>query len=204
MVHQNVQCWRDVLGRWPPQCAAVCQGDNGLPIRAWAVEMLPGARADTLRSRTIPDVVRVRSPCLPQQHASDTLVQSHPHAPATDRRSVWSHACIGVSGVVRPLAKRRNCSVRSESSRAIWANGRPLSAHSRTASSLNSRLNYRRFVQNGGSDRCPPNRVNSTAWRATLSCPATQPPKTMTVPGLALPRPSSFRGAQHQTPCKSR
>src|SRR6266566_772346 len=104
MVHQNVQWWRDALARWSPKCAAVCQRDNGLPIRSWAVEMLPGAPEYRLRSRTVPHVVRIRSPWLPQQHASDTVVQSHPHAPATDRRSVWSHARIGVAGWVRAEA----------------------------------------------------------------------------------------------------
>src|SRR3989442_8128307 len=68
--------------------------------------MLPGAPEYRLRSRTVPHVVRVRSPWLPQQHASDTVVQSHPHAPATDRRYVWSHARIAVSGVLRPCLAR--------------------------------------------------------------------------------------------------
>jgi len=97
--------WRkSVVERKSQECAGGCKGDKEMPIRAWAVEMLPGAPEYRLRSRTVSHVVRVRSPCLPQQHASDTVVRSHPHAPATDKRSVWSHARIGVAGWVRAEA----------------------------------------------------------------------------------------------------
>src|SRR2546422_4374520 len=63
----------------------------------------PRAPEYRLRSRNVPHVVRVRSPCLPQQHASDAVVQRYPHAPETDRRYVWSHARIAVDGCVRTV-----------------------------------------------------------------------------------------------------
>ena len=69
---QNVQSWRDVLARWSPQCAAVCQSDNGLPIRCWAVEMSRDVRGKVAIPHYIRRVVRVMSRCLPQQHASDS------------------------------------------------------------------------------------------------------------------------------------
>ena len=65
------------------------------------------ARADRLRSRTISARRSGHVTLPPQQHASDSVVRTYPHAPGTDRRHVWSHARIAVSGVVRPSLRHR-------------------------------------------------------------------------------------------------
>ncbi len=83
-----------------PQCARVSMDCQSALGRSRCFR----SREHRFRSRTVPHVVRVRSPWLPQQHASDTVVQRYPHAPETDRRYVWSHARIAVSGVVHPAS----------------------------------------------------------------------------------------------------
>lgn len=79
---------------------------------------------------------------IPRPHAIEL-----PHRKLAAERVRRGGPCGGVAGALVPSCRRhsRSCSGRRASSRATWASGRPLSASSRTAPSLNSRLNCRRF-----------------------------------------------------------
>ena len=88
-----------------PQCARVPTDCRSAPGRSRCCR----ARADRLRSRTISARRSGHVTLPPQQHASDSVVRTYPHAPGTDRRHVWSHARIAVAGSVRSPSVQDPC-----------------------------------------------------------------------------------------------